>query len=164
MEAARLRGRTCLVSLGLLILGTQPARAADRSAPRSGLSGSLVSSGWYAPLAFERHTDRSDKRVRYVARTGGATVVLTPTESVFLLPAKSRGGAERHGIPAHRDAVARSTQKLPDVVNSLVGKDPARWRTSVPTCAQVGRAAAWRPLFTGKVLLDMAHRRIFEQK
>ncbi len=45
------------------------------------------------PLVFEKNTGRYDPNVRFLTRIGGATVFLTGTEAVMVLPSKLR--AER---------------------------------------------------------------------
>ena len=82
------------------------------------------------PLAFERNAGQIPDRFEYLAPLPG-------TSSVAL----GRGGAE---IASHSRRVSLAFvgggarepvagRRLPGVVNHLVGDDPARWRTGIPT-------------------------------
>lgn len=113
------------------------------------------------PLAFEANTGQFDRRVRFVARGGGRTLFLTGNEAVVALPGKALGGQE-HGrrdprwmstrkslrrgpgsllrmriLGTSGAAMISGRRKLPGVVNYLIGNDPARWHTQVPTFSQV---------------------------
>ena len=111
------------------------------------------------PLNFEANQGQTDDSVKYLSRGGGYTLFLTPTEAVLRLrPAGSKSPADRKkGFPGHSpsntdqsSAVLRmkflganpsphitAVDSLPGKNNYFIGKDPAKWRTEVPTSSKV---------------------------
>ena len=113
------------------------------------------------PLHFEENRGQADPRVLYLARGGGYTIFLTPSEAIFaLLPGKLEG-AQHDAKKSHRRvrqetrgphklsvvrmklAGAKSSpsvlpaEKLPGVVNYFVGRDSTKWRAGIPTYSKV---------------------------
>jgi hypothetical protein len=108
-------------------------------------------------LRFERNAGQVDNRVKYLARTGGGTLFLTAGEAVLALPGRPLGkssarrllptvpgGPEppRRGpgavlrmklVGANRSAPVAGLDRLPGITNYLIGNDPKKWRTNVPT-------------------------------
>jgi len=136
-------------SAGLLVSpGSGPARgsAALPAARRRELS----SAYGRLPLAFEANRGQNAPRVRFAARGDGYAVALTergPTLSVARHGA--RGG---HGAPAAalgmgfvggRQTPVVGSGRLPSRVNYLIGKDPRRWHTDVPTYSEVSYRGVW---------------------
>jgi hypothetical protein len=118
------------------------------------------------PLSFEPNRGQVDRRVRFLTHGGAATVFLTPAAaviSVHLPTAAQRAlspGGRRLGLsPLSMSAPGKSqssvrvvrlsfvgaspkarlsgTDRLPGTVNYLVGGDPRRWHTNIPTYAGV---------------------------
>ena len=116
------------------------------------------------PLAFEANQGQTDPEVKYLARSAGYTVYLTPTETVFALRASSSpsassarralrpdntnkrpAGGGDDGVDAIRMRLAGANQ-APEIatsgavsgkVNYFRGNDPSRWQASVPQFARV---------------------------
>ncbi|HYY98044.1 MAG TPA: SBBP repeat-containing protein, partial [Pyrinomonadaceae bacterium] len=104
---------------------------------------------------FEANRGQTDARVRYMTHSGGYSLFLTPSEAVMVL---RRGGAGSDKNVASRNNVKDSARgavlrirmlganRSPEVSgldalegasNYLVGRDPSRWRTNVPSFARV---------------------------
>jgi hypothetical protein len=111
------------------------------------------------PLSFEANRGQTDARVQFLSRGPRRTLFLTPTEAVLVLTAAERS-AQATG-PAARLALDESgagtrtnlrmtfvganpaprvtgREELRGKSNYFIGKDPAKWRTNVPTYANVG--------------------------
>ena len=93
------------------------------------------------PLSFEPNFGQTDPAVQFVSRGRGFTLFLTSTEAVLVLqqPAAAAGaGVFRMRLVGARGQLhARGTQELPGRSSYFVGNDPRRWRSAVPTYAQV---------------------------
>jgi len=108
------------------------------------------------PLNFEVNQGQADAQVKFLARGQGYSLFLTPAEAVLSLK-KSQAQA-RISPPSTKSSVASETAgtvlrmqlagaspapkvagkgPLPGRVNYLIGKDPSRWHTQVPTYAKV---------------------------
>ena len=101
------------------------------------------------PMAFEANQGQSDAAVRYLARGPGYNLFLTETEAVLSL---DRGETNKRGPqkPAAESSVLHlkfmgakalprmtGEDELPGKINYFRGKDPAQWRTGVPTYARI---------------------------
>src|SRR5438552_1690786 len=114
------------------------------------------------PLSFEANRGQTDAQVKFLSRGPGHTLFLTSTGAVLVLTTRESPAREPavHGKPARRgpgtNAVLRMTfvgaqpplrpvgrEELPGRANYFIGKDPAKWRTNVPTYAKVQYAALY---------------------
>jgi Bacterial Ig-like domain (group 3)/Cep192 domain 4 len=106
------------------------------------------------PLFFEANQGQTDGRVRFLARSGGYTLFLTPTETVlaessnvdedgrgrFVKAAnatKSRAVLRMKLAGANPAPMLTGVDELPGKVNYLIGNDPHAWHTGVPLYSQV---------------------------
>jgi hypothetical protein len=96
------------------------------------------------PLRFEANQGQADPQVRFLARGSGYTLLLTPQAAVLRLQQSAVPDAEalpdvlRLQLVGGAAAPAVIGQDpLPGTTNYFVGKDPARWRTGVPTYGRV---------------------------
>jgi hypothetical protein len=111
----------------------------------------------HLPLSFEENRGQTDPQVKFLARGGGYSLFLTPTEAVLKLRAPSSAkkqtkpgalpiafhpeGIEKQKFSVVRirleDANANSTASgvdaLPGHSNYFIGKDRAKWRTGIAT-------------------------------
>jgi Big-like domain-containing protein/beta-propeller repeat-containing protein len=101
------------------------------------------------PLSFEANRGQADDQVDAVSRGRGFTLSLTPSEAVLNLsaPLARTGDANPERNPPtvltlrltggnpHARAVAG--RELPGTANYFIGNDPARWRTGIPTFAEI---------------------------
>jgi hypothetical protein len=112
------------------------------------------------PLSFEANLGQTDPQVDFLARGPGYTVFLTPSQMVLSLsrksehsrrsqhPGKTLGSAvprqlkderQRSAVlrmmleGANRRAKVSTMKPLPGKVHYLLGNDPTRWRTEIPT-------------------------------
>ena len=94
------------------------------------------------PLSFEANRGQADESVNFLARGPGYTLALSPTEAVFGL--RKAGLSDQQStvlrmnlVGANREATVVGVDELEGKVNYLLGNDPARWRTNIPTFARV---------------------------
>ncbi len=171
MSLKRILGRaSSLLILGILLTsgtallhGGLSAQKAPENAAGSGASEQesqkIAASAIKIPLFFEANQGQTDPSVRFLTRSNGYTMFLTPTETV-LVEGKNgavTGGKFGKGLPAFR-ADARNSkqsvlrmellganaapeiqglQELPGKVNYLIGKDQAAWHTNVALFSEV---------------------------
>jgi hypothetical protein len=107
------------------------------------------------PLFFEANKGQTDPRVRFLTRSAGYTLFLTPTETVL---AESRTQIARTGewgggrpeikptagsfvsmqlVSANSAPVMTGLEELPGKVNYLIGKDSSNWQTGIPLFSRV---------------------------
>src|SRR5438876_7867478 len=92
------------------------------------------------PLSFEANRGQIDSRVKFLNRGRGYTLFLTQTEAVlaFRHPTKSEQTALRLRLLGASSASSLvGVEELPGKVNYFIGKDREKWRTNIPTYAQV---------------------------
>src|SRR2546426_4711209 len=127
----------------------------------------IVQSYWKLPLSFERNDGQTDSQVKFLSRGRGYTLFLTPTEAVLALrhkdplapsagerarvrgnsqssprPTEGEGQGEgailrMHLLGANAQSKVTGLDKLPGIVNYFIGNDPTKWRTNIPTYAEV---------------------------
>jgi hypothetical protein len=118
-------------------------------------------------LSFEANQGQTDKQVKFLARGRGYGLFLTGDEAVLELQESGVGtkrsramsglqGTTDHGrrttenarrttnsvlrlklVNANQNAGVTGANELPGKVNYFIGNDPKKWRTNVPTYAQV---------------------------
>jgi hypothetical protein len=114
------------------------------------------------PLAFEPNQGQTDGGVSFLARGLGYALFLTRQEAVLEL------GSPVHPLEtvirmkllgSNPDASSLSgLDQLPGKVNYLIGKDPGKWRTNIPTYAKVTE----RGVYPGIDLVYYGHQRQLE--
>jgi len=165
----------CLaVSAGLLGAPLSPRAAGVVSAPHkadavmsppAALKADVARAYAALPLAFEPNRGQAHAGIDFVARGGGYAVSLGAAGMAIRLSPHPRPlresslwglatGARQAGegpvlrftlTGADRRARAVRLDRLPGVVNYILGRDPRRWRTGVPTYARV----AYRDIYPG---------------
>jgi hypothetical protein len=101
------------------------------------------------PLHFEANRGQTDKDVRFLSRGPGYSLYLTAGEAVLVL-AKPNPDAKHDAktpvksvalrmslVGAARKPVVSGLEEQPGKANYFIGKDPAKWRTNIPTYAKV---------------------------
>lgn len=95
-----------------------------------------------APLHFEPNRGQMAEPVKFLARTPGYQLWLTPAEAVLAL--RGRGATppatvrmQLVGEGANRAPALEALDALPARSNYYLGNDPKRWRTDVPHFARV---------------------------
>ncbi len=103
------------------------------------------------PLYFEANRGQTDSQVRFLSRSHRQTLFLTSSEAVLVFTTPSptaTGQPEKRGQTAGtmlRMAFAGSNQQvrvtgleeLPGKANYIIGNDPTKWYTNVPTYGKV---------------------------
>ncbi len=88
------------------------------------------------PVVFEANHGQVDAQVKFLSRGSGYTLFITAAETIL---ADHRSGARvrlRLG-GARQDPEVVGLEALPGQSHYFIGRDPARWRTNVPTYAGV---------------------------
>src|ERR1700735_1530365 len=138
----------------------QTQGTASRPAPAPSPQGrQIAASAIHVPLFFEAHEGQTDPSVRYLTRSDGYTMFLTPTEIVLVEGnAGEKSGEKFAGLSAPFWKGAKSSsksvlrmkllgansapefqglQELPGKVNYLIGKNEAAWHTNVALFSEV---------------------------
>ena len=138
------------------------------------------------PLSFEANQGQADARVKFISRGSGYSLFLTATEAALALAeprsednsvasaeapsleSNTRPSARPAGetqqvlrmrlIGANAGAEISGAQQLPGHVNYFIGDAPERWRTNVPTYAQV----RYRGIYPGIDLVYYGNQRQLE--
>jgi len=93
------------------------------------------------PVGFAPNLGQTDPRVKFLARSGGMTLFLTSTETVFLT---TRSVVRMRLVGANAEPDVHGVDPLPGRQHSFLGRDPSRWRTDVPTYARVRYRGVYR--------------------
>jgi hypothetical protein len=137
-----------------------PAAAVDpiaqaRSSARAATAVSpLEAKAAYArlPLSFVPNRGQADKAVLYAANAGSFAVQFTRTEARFAFSRDQRGHVRRlRFVGANAAATVVGSRPATGTVNYLLGSDPAKWHTGLPTFGEV----IYRDLWPG---IDLAFR------
>lgn len=96
------------------------------------------------PLSFVPNAGQLDARVRYSAQSGGRSFYFTTREAVFSFATKNKGLVLRlaflGGNP--RAAITGEVQES-GRVHYLIGNDPAKWHTDLPTYSEIVYHNLW---------------------
>jgi hypothetical protein len=96
------------------------------------------------PLSFERNRGQAGPTADYLARTTAGTFLLEESGArVMLAGAAARDSALGIRLPGASPGEPQAVEPLPGRVNHLVGDDPSRWRTDIPTFARVRYPGVW---------------------
>lgn len=94
------------------------------------------------PIAFEANQGQVDKNVRFLARSHGHHMFLTPSEAILTL--MPRAAASMQPTVVRLTFVGKNDQpelegvdRLPGVVNYYLGQDRSGWQAGIPTYAKV---------------------------
>ncbi|MGB0037203.1 MAG: Ig-like domain-containing protein, partial [Candidatus Acidiferrales bacterium] len=107
------------------------------------------------PLFFEANQGQTDPQVRFLTRSSGYTLFVTPTETVLAagethvaagkkskglfpdLKSDSQAVLRMQFIGANPSSVVTGLLEQPGKVNYLIGNDPGNWHRDVPIYSQV---------------------------
>jgi hypothetical protein len=95
------------------------------------------------PLYFEANLGQAEPDVRYVARSGGMTLLLSGQTAAMLLPPAKGNGGKPVLVRMKLDgaevglASAAAADRLPGISNYFIGNNPRKWVTDVPQYRQV---------------------------
>src|SRR5262245_34540068 len=129
--------------------------------------GNVLATYGHLPLQFEANLGQTESTVKFLARSPGYTVFLTPSEAVLVLPSlepseqthapvlpgldrRPPRQRERKTSPERDTTVLRlglvganlnpelaGLEPLPGKVNYFRGNNPDKWRTGIPTYTKV---------------------------
>ncbi len=145
-KPALVRSRSVLASLALFAGFTASASAG------------LIESYGKPPLQFEENQGQADKSVRFLARGPGYSLYLTGNEAVLALGKSTPLALRMRLVGAAPAPLVGGLEELPGKANYFIGKDPAKWRTNVPTYAKV----LYRDVYPGIDLLHYGNQRQLE--
>ncbi len=121
-----------------LVFGASAAVGQGSAASSATVANSRV------PLYFEENQGQTAGEVRFLARAGGYTAFLTGHETVLHyhngMPGQKDGrdAVVRMRLAGSRkSSIIRGGEQLPGIVNYLIGDDPSKWHTRIPTYAEV---------------------------
>src|SRR5207244_7992754 len=86
------------------------------------------------PLSFESNQGQADRRVKYLSRGRGYTLLLSANQAVLRSP---HNAVAMKLLGANPSPKITGLKELPGKSNYFIGKDPAAWRTNVPNYSQV---------------------------
>ena len=128
---------------GAVATGTLGGGAGSGSAAAVGEQAGL-SAYQGLPLAFVANGGRLDRRVRYSAQAGGASFFFTASEAVASLTKGKRGLALRlRFLDANPEPAIVGARPGKGRVNYLIGDDPAKWQTNLPTYGGIVYRELW---------------------
>ena len=130
------------------------------------------------PLAFEENRGQVDRKVEFLSRGSGYTLLLTPTEAVLALSAPRSTSHDPRGVrtmqptPSHaRNTMLRmkliganpsaqvsGLEELPGKINYFIGSDQEKWRKNIAAYAKV----KYREVYPGIDLVYYGNQRQFE--
>jgi hypothetical protein len=144
-----------LLLLSLLFLKPEPAPKLSPTPVAAPVSAAKVASVLpKLPMAFEANAGQHPEEVDFLARVGGYTLFLTGEGPVMVFRDVERAGerelreavGEEPGAAGATEAALRlrlagatagakaeGRAELPGKVSYFRGKDPAKWRSSIPT-------------------------------
>src|ERR1035441_2250069 len=119
---------------------------------------------WFGklPLNFERNTGQADSKVLFVTRSGTGLAALTADGMAFPLHGVSGDTLVKmtlKGTP-NLDAIQNGEGQLRGKVNYLIGSDPSRWHTDVPTYSKV----RYREIYPGIDLVFYGNQKQLEYR
>ncbi len=166
--------RTRILSCNFLVL----CFLAGFALPVAAASDARISESYGSlPLHFEANQGQAHKDVRFLSRGVGYGLYLTSSEAVLVLtnPDAKRDGHDTQARPeaempakpvalrmslvgASRKPLASGLEELPGKANYFIGKDPAKWRSNVPSYAKVH----YREVYPGIDLVYYGNQRSLE--
>jgi len=173
---ACLRGLTLAVAVS--VSPAVPLWADSPKAVAPSPSMARVQSGYgHLPLSFEANHGQWDPSVQFVTRGSGHQLFLRPTDAVLTLRTGEAKDKGREG-DIHQEQLSSSPpptsqsvvrmrfdganpqaemvglEKLPGIVNYILGEDPSKWRTNIPTYQKV----EYKDVYSGIDLVYYGHQ------
>lgn len=150
------------IAIAAFTLVTAISLAAQAAAGVSPTTARISSAYGKLPISFEINQGQTDHSVQFLARGSGYSLFLTPCEAVLALHSARRKSARTSTNPgpdvrstvdaqtsyststvrvrligANISAGVAGLEPLPGKSNYLIGNDPAKWHTDIPTYAKV---------------------------
>jgi len=138
----------------------------------------LVEDYGMLPLSFEANQGQAERRVKFLSRGSGYTLLLTGDEAVLALRSRqspvvsgllqktittdhglqTTDGLRLKLVGANRSPLVTGFDELPGKSNYFIGSDPAKWQTDVRTYAKVG----YKSVYPGVDLVYYGNQRQLE--
>ncbi len=115
------------------VCATAQAKKTQAQASTANIYGKL-------PLSFEENHGQADNKVRFLSRAANGTIFLTATDMVV---ADKTSAARLSLVGTDPRTKAAGLEELSGKVNYLLGKDPAKWQTDIPTFGKVRYAGIY---------------------
>lgn len=146
---ARLLAPTLILALTALSVsnagGSTTVRSARQKPSQTAARTAALHAYGALPLAFVPNAGQLDRRVRYTAQAGSASIFLTRREAAVALAHGNHGVALRLAfVGANAKPTIAGARRADGRVNYLLGTDPARWHTNLPRYGQVVYSDLWR--------------------
>jgi hypothetical protein len=144
-----------IASMVAMLAALRLAAPASRYIPEEGVAPALAPAApldlGTLPLAFEPNAGQTDPAVRFLAHAPGGILFFTPSEVVLALSGPIAGKQEIGSIAGSPGEIAPASvvrmrfiganatlpiegeETLPGKVSYLLGNDPAKWQTDLPT-------------------------------
>lgn len=143
LEHARRRLGGVIVAVALLPLFQVGAGALPAPDTQPATKAALDAYG-QLPLAFVPNVGQADPAVRFHAHAGAASFFFTRRGAVFVFTKKEGTLALRLDfVGARRTTSIEARRPAPGRVNYLLGSDPAKWRTGLPTYSELVYRGLW---------------------
>ncbi|HEX5708797.1 MAG TPA: SBBP repeat-containing protein, partial [Pyrinomonadaceae bacterium] len=157
-----LAGRTAKTKRAAAPKTGAPLAPADAKSARESDASRLGETFGKLPLSFEANRGQAADEVKFVSRGGGYSLFLTASEAVLTLDDPAGATSITVGEPREADGDARGDVlrmrlvganksarpsghgELSGRVNYIIGNDPAKWRTEIPTYAGVEYAEVYK--------------------
>ena len=140
-----MRNSRTLIVLGLLFCHQGRAAPAPDGNDQN-LHGQVQPTFFGLPLSFEENHGQHSESVRFVSRGQGYQLFVSSDDVVVVLNTPTDSGsattpaAIRMGLTdGNPTPETVGNEQLPGRVNYLIGNDPKKWRTNIPTFARVER-------------------------
>jgi hypothetical protein len=168
--------RRAIVGLILTCLSGTIASADSRGSDRA----RAIDAYGKLPLSFEANQGQIDRQVKFLSRGAGYALFLTPTEAVLSLkarhgqqgkmgsvlpvPSKPKTAISKAAVlriqleHANRNPTVSGIDELAGKSNYFIGKDPAKWRSNIPTFGRV----KYQEVYSGVDLLYYRNQRQLE--
>jgi uncharacterized repeat protein (TIGR01451 family) len=116
----------------------RPAKAPSRVPNKAVIQSASALGDFTArlPLAFEFNAGQTDSRVKFLSRQAAGDLLLLPSEAVMRFR-DARAPLRMKFAGANRDPKIAGAERLPGHQNYLLGNNPAKWQTNVPTFLKV---------------------------
>jgi Beta-propeller repeat len=121
---------------------TLVALALFAAAPVLAASRTLATSGSLVPVVFEANRGQVDPGVKFLARGAEHALFITKAEAV-LVHRRNRQAVRLRFLGGRSDVEVTGLEPLSGRIHYIRGRDPAAWRTDVPTYARVAYRGAY---------------------
>ncbi len=147
-KAAFLSCLGCLFIAGLILALASPAQVnssfgvrnftKSSNEPSLHTNDSIQAAYLNLPLSFEANQGQTDPQVAFLSRGTGYTLFLSDSEAVLALKKSgSRSVLRMRLLGANTGSSAKGLEQLSGKTNYLIGNDPQKWHTQIPSYQKV---------------------------